>query len=411
MVSGAEFTSWSRLRPTPADGTLLCDSAGCYSTAGGAAFIISGPDATRMPGWTAGRAVRVSHFEFAHYAHLLRFPRNGTKLCPLDDTICYVVAGRAPLPITAAAAATVTGLGTAGAVRISSYEMRRPTHLALRPVDGTLLQTQSTQGVYVVSAGAARFAATPPAAAATVPPVLIDQAAIDNAGLRGRWSHLLSNPALMKLTSPTVVATTSSRVTVTWDKAVASSAVTSYTMRVHSAMPTKASTGWAVPARWASFTTTSASLALTPGQTLCFSVRATNRAGQVGPWSATRCTARALDQAAATTLSRTWRNSISPVLLGGTALTTTKRWSSWSLANVTTDRVGIVASRCATCGSVAIFIDRTRVGTIDLQAPTTTYQNLIMLPPFATRSGRLSIVVTSADGHTVQLDGVVASTA
>ena len=166
-----------------------------------------------------------------------------------------------------------------------------------------------------------------------------------------------------------------------------------------------------VPARWSSFTTTSASLALTPGQTLCFSVRATNRAGQVGPWSPARCTARALDQTAATTVSRTWRLTTAPVLLGGTALTTTKRLSTWSLANVTTDRVGIVASRCATCGSVNIFIGRTLVGTIDLQAPVTSYQNLILLPRFATRSGQLSIVVRSADGRTVQLDGVVASVA
>jgi hypothetical protein len=140
-------------------------------------------------------------------------------------------------------------------------------------------------------------------------------------------------------------------------------------------------------------------------------VRATNRAGQVGPWSPARCTARPVDQTAGTTVSRTWRLTTSPKLYLGTGLTTTTRLASWSLANVTTDRVGIVASRCATCGSVNVFIGRKLVGTVDLQAPTTSYQNLIMLPRFATLTGPLTIVVRSADGRTVQLDGVVASTA
>ena len=114
--------------------------------------------------------MRVSHYEFSHHAHLRRYPRDGTKICPLDDTSCYVVAGRAPLPISATAAATVAALTTAGAPRISSYEMRRPTNLALRPVDGTLLQTPSVKGVYVVSAGAASFSASAPASAASTPP-------------------------------------------------------------------------------------------------------------------------------------------------------------------------------------------------------------------------------------------------
>jgi hypothetical protein len=411
VVSGAEFRSWTRLRSTPADGSFLCDTTTttCYSTAGGAALTLPAVDAARMPGWSSSRVVRVSHYEFAHHAHLRRYPRDGTKICPLDDTSCYVVAGRAPLPISAAAAASVPALKTAGAPRISSYEMRRPTNLAVRPVDGTLLQTASVKGVYVVSAGAASFSATTPSNAVSAAPVVVDQAAIDNAGLTGRWAHLLSNPAVMALTSPTLPATTSGRVSVTWATPVASSAVTSYAVRMLVATPTTGATPWVVPAQWKALTATSASRAVAPGQTLCLSVRATNRAGQVGPWSPARCTARALDQTAATTVTRGWRVTTSPKLYLGSALTTTTRLASWTLASVTTDRVGIVASRCATCGSVNIFIGHTLVGAIDLQAATTSYQQLIMLPRFATRTGPLTLVVRSAAGRTVQLDGVVAS--
>jgi len=412
-VSGAEFTTWAHLRPTPADGTFVCDATTtqCYSTAGGAGLLLPAADAPRMPGWTSAKVVRVSHYEFAHHAHLRRFPKDGTVICPLDDTSCYVVAGRAPLPISSSAASTVAALRTTGAVRISSYEMRRPTNLALRPADGTLLRTQSVSGVYVVSAGAARFSATPPATAASTPPVVVDQAAIDNAGLAGRWSHLLSNPALMTLTSPVVLATTKSQVAVSWATPVASSAVASYSIRVRTATPTSGWGAWFVPTRWAALTGTSRAVTLAPGQTVCVSVRATNRAGQIGPWSPGRCTARPLAETSATTVTSGWRATKSPQLLGGTAYTTSTRRSSWTLDGVTTGRVGIVASRCPTCGSVNVYVGTALVGSIDLRAATTSYQNLIMLPPFARRTGRLAFVVSSPTGRMVQLDGVVASAA
>jgi len=414
VVSGAEFTAWSRLRSTPADGTFVCDTSTttCYTTAGGAALILPAVDAPRIAGWSSAKVVRVSHYEFAHHAHLLRYPRNGTKLCPVGDPTCYVVAGRAPLPISASAAATVPALSTTGAVRISSYELRRPTNLTARPVNGTVLQSAATDGLYVVTSGAASFTPTPPSTAATAPPVVIDQAVIDNAGLAGRWAHLLSNPALMKLTSPVVIATTAGKVSLSWDTPVASSAVTSYAVRTRTATPTSGLTAWSTPTAWKALTRTSISPSLAPGQTVCFSVSATNRAGQVGPWSATRCTARPLDDKAGATVSSTWKRTVSPTMWNGSALTTTTRLARWSLANVTTDRVGILATTCATCGSVNVFVGSTAIGTINLVSPTTTHQTLILLPKLSRAvTGPLTIVVRSVTGRLVQLDGVLASKA
>ncbi len=414
VVSGAEFTAWSRLRPTPADGTFVCDTSTttCYTTAGGAALILPAVDAPKIAGWSSAKVVRVSHYEFAHHTHLLRFPRNGTKLCPLGDPVCYVVAGRAPLPISASAAATVPALGTAGAVRISAYELRKPTNLAARPVNGTVLRSASTDGLYVVTSGAASFTPTPPASAATAPPVVIDQAAIDNAGLAGRWAHLLSNPALMRLTSPVVTASTAGSTSLAWDTPVASSAVTSYAVRLRTATPTTGLSAWTTPTAWKAITRTSVTPNVLPGQTVCVSVRATNRAGQVGPWSATRCTARPLDDKAGATVSADWRRTLSPKLWNGSALTTTTRLARWSLANVTTDRVGVLATTCAACGSVNVFVGSTVIGTINLVSPTTTHQTLILLPKLAKAvTGPLTIVVRSTTGRLVQLDGVLASKA
>ena len=103
---------------------------------------------------------------------------------------------------------------------------------------------------------------------------------------------------------------------------------------------------------------------------------------------------------------------MSPLLWNGSGLTTTTRLGRWSLANVTTDRVGILATTCAACGSVNVFVGSTPIGTIQLGAPTTTYRALIMLPKLPRAlTGPLTIVVRSATGKVVQLDGVLASKA
>jgi len=425
VVSGDEFSSYLHLRATPADGTFLCDVANsaCYSTAGGAALALPPTDAARIPGWSAPRAIRISHWELANHAHLPRYPRDGTVVCPLDDTTCYVVAGHAPLPIAPATAAAVAALRTVGAPRISSAEMLRPVHLAPRPVDGTVLQAAQSGGVFVVTAGVATFqasttpapdatgavAATATTAAATTAPVVVDQTAIDNAGMTGPWSHLASNPAQMRLTSPVIAVTAKSKVGLAWDRPVASSAVTSYTIRMRTATPASAFTPWVVPVKWQAYRLTRITTAIAPGTTACYAIRATNRAGQVGPWSPARCTARVVDDRAATLLSPGWRLMPSSALYLATGMATTKHGASWTMTGVTTDRVGVLATMCPTCGSINVYLGKKKVGTVDLTGPALAYQQLVVLPRFAVTTDRLTLVVGSADGKPVQLDGVAIS--
>ena len=412
-VSGDEFASYLHLRPAPADGTFLCDvsTSTCYSTAGGAALTLPSTDAARMPGWSASRAIRISHWEFANHAHLPRYPRDGTVLCPLDDATCYVIAGRAPLPIAAATATSVAALSTAGAPRVSSFEMHRPVHLAVRPVDGTVLQAAQTGTVFVVTAGVARIAAAPTPASTTTPPVVVDRAAIDNAGMTGPWAHLASDPAVMKLTSPVVDVSVKGAVNLTWDTPIVSSAVSYYTVRMRTATPTTKFTAWVVPAGWQTYKTSRLTTAITPGTTACYSVRATNRAGQVGSWSSARCTARVVDDRAATALSPGWRLMSSGLMYSRTGMAATKHGAFWRKAGVTTDRVGILATTCPTCGSVRVLLGTKLIGAIDLSSPALAYQQLFVLPRFAVRTGTLTLVVGSADGKLVQLDGVAISKA
>ena len=77
---------------------------------------------------------------------------------------------------------------------------------------------------------------------------------------------------------------------------------------------------------------------------------------------------------------------------------------------VTASRVGIVATTCASCGSVTVYLGGKVVGVISLTSATTRYQQLLELPAFARRTGSLILVVTTRSGRPVQLDGVAIST-
>ncbi len=412
QVSGLEFTTYGHLRPTPADGTFLCDATTkqCFRTAGGAPLGMSLADSPRVPGWNNASSITVAHWEFAHSSHLRPYPVDGTVVCPVGDVRCYVFAGRAPLPITPAAASAAPALSTTHATKVSPWEFAHRVHVLQRPLNGTALMAAQSKTLYVVQSGVARYVpSTTPADLAT-PPVLIDQNAVDNAGLAGPWAHLLSNPASVRMSSPDLALTTASTATLSWTAPVASSAVASYAIRYERAAATGAFAPWVTPKAWTTYKPTKVRIAIARGYDYCFQVRATNRAGQVGPWSPTRCTASALDDSAATSTSAGWRRSSSALLYAGTGMRTTTHGAWWKMTGVALDRIGVVATTCATCGSVSVWVNRVRVGVIDLSGPAVAYQQLVTFPRFAYTSGAtVTIVVTSAAGRTVQLDGIAVS--
>jgi hypothetical protein len=411
VVSGLEFSAFRHLNAVPADGTFLCDASTsqCYRVAGGAPLLLSKTDNPPVPGWSTASRLTVPHAEFAGFQHLRRYPVDGTIVCPVGDASCYVFAGRAPLPITPAAARSVSTLSTSRAIKVSSYELRHPVHIATRPVDGTVLVGAQTKATYVVRSGVAQYFAAAGAADLTAAPVIIDQSAVDNAGLSGAWSHLASNPASVRLSSPTTTFTTAGSAVVTWNVPVASSAVSSYAVRYRKAGVDGAFSPWVAPGTWAAISSTRVSLPLAQGATYCFQTRATNRARQTGPWSPSHCTSAPVDDRAASATSSGWLRGASPVLYSGTGLRTTTKGAWWRKDGVTLSQVGIVATTCASCGSVTVFVAGRSVGTISLVSPTTVYQSVLTLPAFTRRTGAVTLVVTSPSSHSVQIDGVAFS--
>ena len=75
---------------------------------------------------------------------------------------------------------------------------RRFAHLSFRPKDGTYLQGHASGRIYQVTGGVARWVTSWTQVGGPKPYVVVDQAAIDNAGPAAapRWSHLAGSGVL-----------------------------------------------------------------------------------------------------------------------------------------------------------------------------------------------------------------------
>ena len=150
----------------------------------------------------------------------------------------------------------------------------------------------------------------------------------------------------------------------------------------------------------------SAAIALTPGFDTCVQVRARDRSGNVGHWSARNCIARPLDDRHLS-YSKNWTRKLGPNFYLGTVNATRTQGAVAARKNAKVVRVGVVATRCPRCGSVKVFAGSTYLGTVSLQSTKKRYHGLTMLPPFSFRTARIRLV--TLDTGPVQLDGLVLS--
>jgi hypothetical protein len=210
--------------------------------------------------------------------------------------------------------------------------------------------------------------------------------------------------------TPLAHGTTASSVTVSY-RAADPSGVASYDVSWRRARYDRGYGAWQLPASAQKTTATSRTQGLATGYTYCVKVRAYDRAGNLSAWSPQTCTARAIDDRALTAGPRWQRSSFDRFYLG-TVTATTRLGATASRADAQVQRVGVVATKCPTCGSVRVSIAGVVVGDIDLHSAVRHRQRLVMLPPIATlRSGKVAIKVTSPPGRLVQLDGMVLSRA
>ena len=156
---------------------------------------------------------------------------------------------------------------------------------------------------------------------------------------------------------------------------------------------------------WTNTTATSMDLAVAAGYEYCASVRAKDKLGNVGDWSAERCFSRPLDDRSMTMATTGWARGASSKFYFGTDTQTTASGKALT-RTVQGKRFFLIATRCPSCGSVAVYAGNKYLTTVNLAYPTTHYQVVLGLPVQSTLfSGTLTFRTVST-GKLVQIDGL-----
>ena len=158
---------------------------------------------------------------------------------------------------------------------------------------------------------------------------------------------------------------------------------------------------------WTSITSTSVSLPATKGYTYCMSVRARDKAGNVGTWSRDRCTATALDDRMLTASSG-WTRGAGSGYYASTITSTTRTGATLTRSGVQARRVSVLATRCPGCGTIAVYWNGVLVRNISLNSTTTANKVFFSVADFgAVKTGTITIK-TLTTGST-RIDGLATS--
>ena len=266
--------------------------------------------------------------------------------------------------------------------------------------DGTV--TQTGQGIYLLSTSTISSGCN------------LNSSLLIQGGEDPFWASTGINPPpdttapTAQLTKPDQTATTAGSVKVAWTGDDAETGVAYYQVRTRVASYSGGFGSWSAPASWQHLTGSSVTATgLAPGQDYCYSVRAVDGAGNTSPWSGSRCTAIPLDDRSLTRSSG-WKQATGHAYYAATITTSTAKGATLTRTKADVDRIGVVATTCAKCGSVSVYVGAHQVGTISLHSSGAHHQVLKSLPTFSTRSGTVKLTVTTS-GKTVAIDGLLLS--
>jgi hypothetical protein len=234
--------------------------------------------------------------------------------------------------------------------------------------------------------------------------------AVSNASSPLAYQWLVDGTApTATLKTPTAAFVLTATTPVTWAGADAGSGIGSYQVRYQRAAWNALLGPWTYPAAWQALHGTSIAASLPVGYTYCFSVRSIDNAGNASAWTASRCTARPLDDRSGTP-STGWLRGTNSAYYLGTYTQTTGLNRTLVRTGARLDRVGIVVTKCPTCGVVGVYVGTTLVGKVSLYSKTTVRKAVVVLPRFSLRLATVTVKVLSS-GKLVQLDGLAISKA
>jgi hypothetical protein len=279
-------------------------------------------------------------------------------------------------------------------------------YVAFEDYNGTAPDTLS-EGIYLAPAAGALTSNT---ACANAHSSLFIQGAMDPFWTSASITQTPpdTTPPTASLTAPTAAGIAASSVRVAWTGHDDLSGVASYQLRYRVANYSGGFSAWASPASFQGLSGTSANISgLQAGKDYCFSIRATDGANNTGAWSAARCVAVALDDRALSA-SAGWHRQTGTAYYLHTITSSTQKGAALSRTGASVDRVGVVATTCPSCGSVALYVGSTKIGSVSLRSATIHHKVIKLLPTFLLRSGTVSVKVLSA-GKSVGIDGLLLS--
>ena len=191
---------WNHVRQRPADGTFIAAGGYVYRFAGGAPLYVSNWNAVGGPQpSTVEDPVAIANADGPPpWNHVRQYPANGTFVAGGGTNSCgcvYVFAGGAPIYVSSWNA--VGGPQPSTLVDQAALESGDGSvpwnHVHRYPANGTFVSVLSG-AAYRIAGGAALPITSWSPFGGTQPSALIDQAAIDRAGGRIPWNHLVSVP-------------------------------------------------------------------------------------------------------------------------------------------------------------------------------------------------------------------------
>lgn len=215
-----------------------------------------------------------------------------------------------------------------------------------------------------------------------------------------------TNPTVTQ-SQPSAAYSLATSVVVTWSPADAGgSGVASTAVRWQRVLSTGGTLSAPVVAAAAVTGTTYTFTGAGLGYRYCFSVNTTDNAGNQSGWTTPKCTTLAIDDRSFATTG-VWTKAVKAGWFGNTGSTTTAAGASLATIGArTVKQVGVVATTCATCGSVDVFVGATKIGRISLVSAATVARAIVTLPAGVARTGVVKLVSVTA-GKSVAIDGVI----
>lgn len=185
------------------------------------------------------------------------------------------------------------------------------------------------------------------------------------------------------------------------------SGVASYDVRYRRALFNGGFGSPTYPSGWQGTTATTVTLAPSRGATYCFSARARDRAGNVSPWTAERCTTAPLDDRNLAASSG-WSQGTSSVFYAATISRAASAGRTLTRTGVQAKRFWLVADTCSGCGSVQVLWNGRLLKTVSLNASATHYRVVLALGALTGVSSGTATVRSTGTAR-VDVDGLVVS--